>query len=294
MAEGRIIKLVSGFYDVMENSKVYRCRGRGVFRKRGISPLVGDFVEFDRHGEREGTIVAVRPRKNAIVRPPVANVDRVVLVCSTVRPEFSTILLDKFLVYFSAHEVDPVICVSKWDLIAEEERDKLRGILRIYEDIGYSLHIVSAVTKEGLPSFKRQLCRGTTVFAGQSGVGKSTLLNELIPGLQFKTGDVSDHLGRGRHTTRHVELVRFGEEGLIADTPGFSSLEVNHIEPQELASYFPEMTARSQDCKFRGCRHIEEPGCAVKQALANGDIAEWRYRHYQHLLGQLEEAKRRF
>ncbi|KSU85027.1 MULTISPECIES: ribosome small subunit-dependent GTPase A [Fictibacillus] len=292
--EGRIIKSVAGFYYVLFNDEVFQCRGRGNFRKKKITPVVGDWVVFESTNPTDGYILDVKERKNELNRPPISNVDQAILVFSAVRPEFSTALLDRFLVHIEDNGIQPVICITKMDLIESNEyQQEIENYITAYRKLGYDVLPTSAMSLAGMEAIKPIFKGKTSVFAGQSGVGKSSLLNALMPELMLETNDISDHLGRGKHTTRHVELLPYGE-GLIADTPGFSSLDFVEIETEELSYNFPEMKERVSDCKFRGCTHSSEPKCAVKEAVEEGEIPRFRYDHYLEFLQEIKEQKRRY
>lgn len=293
MTEGKIIKALSGFYYVLAGEKVIQCRGRGVFRKKSITPLVGDYVKFQAENDREGYIMEIKQRKNELTRPPIANIDQAVLVFSAMEPDFSSQLLDRFLTVVEANEMTPLICITKSDLVSIEQSAKIGQYIADYRAIGYDVLLVSAKTGEGIDTLRPYLDKKISVLAGQSGVGKSALLNALNPELKLKTGDISTHLGRGRHTTRHVELMRIGN-GLVADTPGFSSVEFTEIELTDLASTFREIAKTSSGCKFRGCFHMNEPGCAVKVAVENGEIRPYRYYHYKLFYEEIKDRKPRY
>lgn len=294
MPQGKIIKALSGFYYVLDNSEIIQCRGRGVFRKNKVTPLVGDEVIYQAENNKEGYIMDVLERKNELVRPPISNVDQAILVFSAVEPAFSTLLLDRFLVLIEANDIKPVICISKMDLIPTEAlRLEILQFAKDYETMGYEVLLTSTATKNGIESLTPLFDNRISVFAGQSGVGKSSLLNALMPELELKTSIISSHLGRGKHTTRHVELIPAGN-GLVADTPGFSSLDFIEIEAEELTYCFPEMKEESQSCKFRGCTHVSEPKCAVKDAVQKGIIQEYRYEHYLSFLAEIKDRKPRY
>ncbi|SHF50430.1 ribosome small subunit-dependent GTPase A [Ornithinibacillus halophilus] len=293
MAEGRIIKALSGFYYVQSDNTTYQCKGRGVFRKNKITPLVGDFVTFDLDENDEGYIKDIKPRTSELVRPPIANIDQAIIVSSAKKPNFSTTLLDRFLVLIEAKDIDPIIVITKIDLLADEEVDKLKQYQKDYEEIGYTVKLVSNKRGPELELIKPLFKDKVSVIAGQSGVGKSSLLNALNPSLLLETGAISKSLGRGKHTTRHVELIEVNE-GLVADTPGFSALEFDEIELEHLPLCFPEMRARINDCKFRGCMHIKEPKCAVKAAVESGDITSYRYEHYVNFVEEIQSRKPRY
>lgn len=293
MPEGKIVKALSGFYYVLHDDKLIQCRGRGVFRKNKITPLVGDEVVFQAENDLEGYILEVKERKNELVRPPIANVEQAILVFSAVEPDFSTVLLDRFLVLVEFNAIEPLICITKMDLTNKEENEKIVEYADQYRAAGYEVILTSSETEVGIELLNPHIENKISVFAGQSGVGKSSLLNVLRPDLELKTNDISSHLGRGKHTTRHVELIKVGN-GLIADTPGFSSLEFNNIEVEDLASCFPEIQRASENCKFRGCLHVTEPKCGVKAAVESGEIPSYRYKHYEDFLQEIKDRKPRY
>ncbi|APH05299.1 ribosome small subunit-dependent GTPase A [Bacillus weihaiensis] len=294
MPQGKIVKALSGFYYVQDANQFIQCRGRGVFRKNKITPLVGDEVEYQAENDQEGYILEVFERKNELVRPPICNVDQAILVFSAVEPDFSSTLLDRFLVLIEANDIEPIIVISKSDLLlSNDKKEKVLKYAADYEKAGYNVIITStvesSVDKDLLPLLQNKI----SVFAGQSGVGKSSLLNVLRPDLELKTDDISTHLGRGKHTTRHVELIPVGS-GYVADTPGFSSLDFTGIEVEDLSYCFPEMRKRSSDCKFRGCTHMKEPKCAVKEAVELGEIPQYRYEHYVNFIEEIKDRKPRY
>lgn len=309
MPVGMIVKALSGYYYVLPEDpgeETIQCRGRGIFKKKGITPLVGDRVIYALTENGEGTVDEVLPRQNELIRPPVANVDQALLVFSLIEPDLNVQLLDKFLVHTEKAGLRTVICLTKRDLLEDklasgdadaDEEERAFSLFRLlYEDIGYTVIVTSARTGEGIAEAKECLRGRTTVFSGQSGVGKSSLLNALVPGLDLATSQISMKLGRGKHTTRHVELIALGakEAGLVADTPGFSQLDFLQIEPEELSDCFPEMRRLSAGCKFRGCQHQNEPGCQVLAALERGEVAASRYKHYSFFLQEMKERKRRY
>lgn len=293
MATGQIRKALSGFYYVYDDGQVIQTRGRGVFRKRGITPLVGDFVTYEVEGNNDGTIMEIEERKNELVRPPISNVDQAILVFSVKEPNFNTILLDRFLVVLESFHVQPVILLTKMDLLEEDEVAAIQSYQKQYEAIGYDVMTTFKDDSSLLNKITPLLANRTTVLAGQSGVGKSTLLNTLMPELDLKTGIISEHLGRGKHTTRHVELIEVAG-GLVADTPGFSSFDFDTIEKEELTGCFPEIQRTSEACKFRGCLHVKEPKCAVKDAVESGEIEASRYEHYLQFLQEIIDRKPRY
>lgn len=291
MKEGRIVKALSGFYDVQSGDDVFRCKGRGVFRKRKITPLVGDFVTFTNENQAEGYITDIKPRTNELRRPPVANIDQAIIVFSVSDPEFSTLLLDRFLVSIEAKNIRPLIFISKMDMLKDPH--DLENDMNVYRRIGYTVAALSSTEADDLSHLETYLTNNVSVFAGQSGVGKSTLLNRLNPELSLKTATISKSLGRGKHTTRHVELFEvYG--GFVGDTPGFSALDFRDITAEQVAAYFPEIDRLGRACKFRSCRHHQEPGCAVKQAVETGEIATFRYEHYIRFYEECKNRKPRY
>ncbi|MET1247930.1 ribosome small subunit-dependent GTPase A [Sporolactobacillus sp. STCC-11] len=292
MTEGTIIKALSGFYYVKSGDEQVQCRARGLFRKQGVSPLVGDHVVYEAKNPTDGYILSIKERKNVLNRPPIANIDQAILVFSVVEPALDCQLLDRFLVYMEAHSISPVICFTKWDLIAEDEMEWIHARLEAYKKIGYPILFTSSLNQEGFTELRRIMDNRISVVTGQSGVGKSTLLNYLDESLNIETQAISHALGRGKHTTRHVELIPVSETGYVADTPGFSSLELPDLEPIELERCFPEFDAYRASCRFRGCTHLAEPNCRVKQALEEGEIDQSRYENYKVFFHELTERLR--
>ncbi|AJO18046.1 MULTISPECIES: ribosome small subunit-dependent GTPase A [Bacillus] len=294
MPEGKIIKALSGFYYVLDGDQIIQCRGRGVFRKNKITPLVGDDIVYQADNDKEGYILEIKDRFNELVRPPISNVDQAVLVFSAKEPTFSTSLLDRFLVLVEAGGIRPIICITKMDLVDDDAlKERIHQYAEDYRNIGYSVYMTSMKNGSGIEDIVSHFQDKITVFAGQSGVGKSSLLNAISPELELKTAGISAHLGRGKHTTRHVELIDING-GLVADTPGFSSLEFAGIEAEDLGSAFLEISEKSAECKFRGCLHMKEPNCAVKRAVENGEIAQYRYDHYVEFLTEIKDRKPRY
>lgn len=293
MEKGRIIKALSGFYYVKSKDDIYTCKGRGVFRKKKINPLVGDFVVFDKTSHGEGYITEISPRENELSRPPVANIDQALIVNSAKEPSFSSYLLDRFLVLIEAKHINSIIFINKMDLVSSEESKEISEFKLDYEKIGYKVELLSSKVNDNLTELEHYFKNNVTVVAGQSGVGKSSILNALNPNLLIETGEISKSLGRGKHTTRYVELVEING-GLVADTPGFSSLDFSDIELVDLADYFPEMRALKNECRFRGCVHMNEPNCAIKNAVETGEIREFRYANYQFFYKEIQSRKPRY
>jgi ribosome biogenesis GTPase / thiamine phosphate phosphatase len=290
MPEGQIVRAVGGFYYVRTPDGDVQCRARGIFKKRKFSPLVGDRVTFEWTANGEGVVTQVEPRKTELVRPPIANVEQAVVVCSMNEPRFQPELLDRFLVHCEHEGLEILIVLTKLDLL--EDPDELRQIRAMYDPTGYRIVATSIKTGEGIEEVREELTGRLSVFAGQSGVGKSSLLNRLYPDLELQTGAISRKLGRGRHTTRHVELLDLPEGGQVADTPGFSQLAFQHMEPVDLSDCFPEMRLRAPNCRFRGCLHKNEPDCQVREAVEKGEIAPSRHRHYLQFLEEISEQRR--
>ncbi len=282
--QGIIIKSLAGFYYVEADGQVYQTRARGNFRKKGQTPYVGDFVDFSADDQSEGYILKIHERKNSLVRPPIVNIDQAVVIMSAKEPDFNANLLDRFLVLLEQKTIEPLIYISKLDLV--EDRSQLDAFKAIYEKIGYPF-LYSL--EELLPHLDKKV----TVFMGQTGVGKSTLLNRIAPELALETGQISDSLGRGRHTTRAVSFYNVNG-GKIADTPGFSSLDYEVKESELLNDCFPELAEVSQGCKFRTCTHTHEPACAVKLALETGQVAQSRYDNYLQFLSEIEQTRETF
>ena len=279
--QGIIIKSLAGFYYVEADGQVYQTRARGNFRKKGQTPYVGDWVDFSAEENSEGYILSIHERKNSLVRPPIVNIDQAVVIMSAKEPDFNANLLDRFLVLLEQKTIDPIIYISKLDLL--DDRTQLDVFKAIYEKIGYPFLYTM---EELLPHLEQKI----TVFMGQTGVGKSTLLNKIAPELALETGQISHSLGRGRHTTRAVSFYNvYG--GKIADTPGFSSLDYEVKESELLNDCFPELAEVSQECKFRTCTHTHEPACAVKMALESGQVAQSRYDNYLQFLSEIEKTR---
>ena len=285
--QGRIVRSLSGFYDVRTQEGIVTCRGRGILRKNGMEPLTGDMVEITVEKGR-GMVERVLPRKNSFVRPAVANIDALVIFAANVNPVTEPFLIDRVAAIAGDQEVPVYICVNKCDL------DPAIDLVRIYEHAGFSVIRASAETGEGVEEL-RQLIRGKlTAFTGNSGVGKSSMLNRLCPQLALPTGEVSEKLGRGRHTTRHVELYCLEEDTFVADTPGFSSFDTDQMElilKENLQYAFPDFGAYIGTCQFHDCSHRAEPGCSVTAAVASGDVERSRYDSYLRLYEKSSQIK---
>ncbi len=290
--QGKIIKGIAGFYYIhAENGQVYECKAKGAFRKQKIKPLVGDMVRIAVLDEAEhlGNVEEILPRKNELIRPAVANIDMALVIFAAAKPEPNFNLLDRFLCMMEFQNVPVTICFNKTDLVDEEKIEEYR---RIYEPAGYRLMSTCTRTGEGVDAVKALLHGKTTTVAGPSGVGKSSLINALQSELQMQTGVISDKIDRGKHTTRHSEIVPVMEDSYIMDTPGFSSMDVPGFEKEDLWTCFPEFREYEPYCKFQGCSHINEPDCGVKEALAEGKISSVRYENYKLLYEELKNMKK--
>ena len=290
--QGKIIKGIAGFYYVYaEDGNTYECRAKGIFRKDKFKPLVGDNVDITVLDEKEqtGNITDILERKNELIRPAVANIDQAMIVFAVTDPEPNLNLLDRFLVTMEMQGVPAVICFNKMDLGTGERERELR---QIYEAAGYSVYFTSANDKESV-SMVRELLKGkTTALAGPSGVGKSSLTNQIQPEAAMETGAISEKIRRGRHTTRHSELFFVEPETFVMDTPGFSSIYVESLKPEELSGYFPEFEDFVPDCRFLGCVHVGERECGVKEAVKEGKLAASRYENYRLIYEELKNKRR--
>ncbi len=297
---GKIIKGVGGFYYIhLPDNRIFECKAKGVFRNQNIKPTVGDNVLIDIIDEQAltGNIIDILPRDNSLIRPMVSNVDQAVIIFALSDPKPNFNLLDRFLIMMDRQDVKTIICFNKADLVSYEEADKLKVI---YEACGYDVIITSTYSVDnsghdevsGIHELKSLIKGKTTVFAGPSGVGKSSLLNSLNPNANVQTGSISEKIKRGKHTTRHSELIWVGEETYIMDTPGFSSLFVDDMECDELKDYYGEFAEYQDLCRFIGCVHINEPDCGVKNALNNGEISQLRYDNYKQLYDELKDKKK--
>lgn len=290
--QGKIVKGISGFYYVhVVESGIYECKAKGIFRQQKMKPLVGDDVEIDIISEEKktGNVAAILPRKNALIRPAVANVDQALLIFAAASPNPNFNLLDRFLVMMGRQDVPVILCFNKCDLITEEQQQEIASI---YEASGCKILFVSVKKELGLKELQEILEGKTTTVAGPSGVGKSSLINLLAPEACMETGEISKKIERGRHTTRHAELIQLKGDGYIMDTPGFSSLYLPEMEKEELQDCYPEFAAFEPYCRFQGCSHINEPDCGVKEALSEGKIHPVRYENYCQLYGELKDRKK--
>ena len=284
--KGTIVKGIAGFYYVKHEDEVYQCKARGNFRNDGIKPMVGDFVTFEEgQGEADdGWITEIHERKNSFIRPPISNVDCFVIVMAAAQPKPNLAVMDKFLVMAEKSNTDIVLCVNKTDLAKKKTLDMLE---EIYGNV-YPMVFVSCSENEGLDELKAMLKGKHVALAGPSGVGKSTILNHLIPGAEAETGSISHKSKRGKHTTRHSELFDLGDGTMLFDTPGFTSFDILEAEEDELQHLYPEIAPYAGKCRYDDCRHIKEPDCAVRAAAEAGEISQQRYDSYKT---QLEEIR---
>ena len=295
--QGKIIKGIAGFYYVhVAGSGIYECKAKGAFRKQKIKPLVGDNVEIDVISQEEhtGNVIDILPRKNELIRPAVANVDQAVVIFAAAKPNPNFNLLDRFLIMMEYQHIPAVICFNKTDLIDETEMENL---IRAYKTSGYRVLFTSAKEQDGVEKIRQILKGKTSTVAGPSGVGKSSLINLLAPQAEMETGAISEKIERGRHTTRHAQVIPVpledgSEDTYIIDTPGFSSLSVEFYEKETLGTLFPEFQQYEPYCRFRGCSHISEPDCGVKEALAEGKISKIRYDDYVEIYQEVQNRRK--
>ena len=289
---GKIIKGIAGFYYIYTpDMGVYECKAKGIFRNEGIKPLVGDDVKIEVLDEtnKKGNIVEILPRKNSLIRPSVANVDQALVIFAAAKPTPNLNLLDRFLISMEMNDVECLICFNKTDVAKDEFIDELNNT---YSGCGYKVLFTSTINGEGIDELKDILKGKTTVLAGPSGVGKSSLTNIIIPEANMQTGVISQKIERGKHTTRHSELFNIGQDTYIFDTPGFSSLYVDELDYDEVRYYFKEFYDLNDKCRFQGCIHINEPDCAVKDALSLGEISNSRYENYKLIYEELKNKKK--
>ena len=290
--QGKIIKVIAGFYYIYaEDGNIYECKAKGIFRKDNFKPLVGDNVEITvlNEEEKEGSVTSILPRRNSLIRPAVANVDQAFLIFAMENPKPNFLLLDRFLIMMKQQEIPAVICFNKKDVGEKEEMEKL---YEIYTGCGYRVVLSSTYEGEGMDEIHEILKGKTTVVAGPSGVGKSSITNCMQGEVQMETGEISKKLKRGKHTTRHSQVIPVEKNTFLVDTPGFSSLYLTDMKEEELRDYFPEFVMYEPQCRFQGCMHIHEPGCAVKKALSEGKISQQRYDNYLALYEELKEKRR--
>ncbi len=290
--KGKIVKGIGGFYYVNVPQKgLYECRARGLFRNQNCKPLVGDSVILETVQEKEftGYIIEILPRKNELQRPLVANIDQAMIIFAAAQPLPNFNLLDRFTVMMEKAEIELILCFNKCDLVSEEEQKK---ICSIYRASDFKICFMSAKKQQGIKELKSLLFGKTTILAGPSGVGKSTTINLFVPNANMETGQVSEKIGRGRHTTRHSELFFIEEDTYVLDTPGFSTFYLDSIEPEELRFYFPEFVKEEGNCRFQGCLHLKEPNCKIKEQVENGIISEERYHNYCLIYEELKKQKR--
>jgi len=290
--QGKIIKGIAGFYYIYaEDGNIYECKAKGIFRKDNFKPLVGDNVEITvlNEEEKEGSVTSILPRRNSLIRPAVANVDQAFLIFAMENPKPNFLLLDRFLIMMEQQKIPVVICFNKKDVGEKKEMEKL---YEIYTGCGYRVVLSSTYEGEGMDEIHEILKGKTTVVAGPSGVGKSSITNCMQGEVQMETGEISKKLKRGKHTTRHSQVIPVEKNTFLVDTPGFSSLYLTDMKEEELRDYFPEFVMYEPQCRFQGCMHIHEPGCAVKKALSEGKISQQRYDNYLALYEELKEKRR--
>lgn len=290
--QGKIVKGISGFYYVhVGEPGIYECKAKGVFRNRKVKPLVGDNVEIVVLDEEKhlGNVEEILPRKNELIRPAVSNIDMALVIFAAAKPDPNFNLLDRFLCMMEYQKVPVTICFNKCDLVSEEEKENLQ---KIYAPAGYDILFTSVKTGENIDRLKALLAEKTTTVAGPSGVGKSSLVNELQTDVRMQTGAISDKIGRGKHTTRHSEIISIGQDTYIMDTPGFSSMDLPGFEKEDLWTCYPEFVPYEPECRFIGCSHIGEPDCGVKNALAEGKISRVRYDNYVMLYDEMKNIRK--
>lgn len=289
--KGKIIKGIAGFYYVYAQGNTYECKAKGKFRNQKVKPLVGDDVEITVLDEKEclGNIDQILPRHSELIRPAVANVDQTMVVFAAASPDPNFNLLDRFLIMMARQEVKTIICFNKMDLVGESTIEKCR---EIYKDSGCQILSASTYEEHGMDKIREVLAGKTTALAGPSGVGKSSIMNLLNPDANMDTGAISQKIQRGRHTTRHSEILPIGEDTYLMDTPGFSSIYFYDLEPEDLKSYYREFVEYEPYCRFGGCNHVGERECGVKQAVNDGEIAQSRYDNYCLFFEELKNKRK--
>lgn len=291
--QGKIIKGIAGFYYVDSHDGVFQCKAKGIFRNKSIKPLVGDNVEFEitHEEDKEGNITEILERDNELIRPAVANIDQAMIVFALKAPNPNVNLLDKLLVCMEYQNIETIICFNKTDIA---DKDFAEDLASIYRNAGYKVLFTSATENEGVEEVKKALKGKSTVFAGPSGVGKSSMLNAIKEDAVMETGDISEKIGRGKHTTRHSEIFKTDDDTYVFDTPGFGSLFIPGMTKEKLEDCFPEFSLYTNECRFIGCAHINEPDCAVKDALVENKIAESRYESYKAFYEELKEQENKY
>jgi len=291
--QGKIIKGIAGFYYVDSSDGVFQCKAKGIFRNKSIKPLVGDNVEFEitHEEDKEGNITEILERGNELIRPAVANIDQAMIVFALKAPNPNVNLLDKLLVCMEYQNIETIICFNKTDIA---DKDFAEDLASIYRNAGYKVLFTSATENEGVEEVKKALKGKSTVFAGPSGVGKSSMLNAIKEDAVMETGDISEKIGRGKHTTRHSEIFKTDDDTYVFDTPGFGSVFIPGMTKERLEDCFPEFSLYTNECRFIGCAHINEPDCAVKDALVENKIAESRYESYKAFYEELKEQENKY
>ena len=289
--KGRVIKGIAGFYYVQTETGLYECKAKGIFRKQKIKIIPGDYVTIEvlNEEEKKGNIETLADRKNELIRPVVSNVEQALIIFAASQPEPNFNLLDRLILLMEEQEVEISICFNKADLVTEQEKERLR---EIYRNCGCEVFFTSTKEKQGIGELKEKLFGKTTVLAGPSGVGKSSLINCLQEQVCMETGNISEKIERGKHTTRHAQLIEIAHDSYIVDTPGFSSLSVENMEADQIGGLYPEFENYEPWCKFKGCAHIHEPSCGIKNAVAEKKISEIRYNNYKQIYEECKNKRR--